>query len=442
MPLHDLAFYFAIFFILGVGAASIGVNIWWAVLLIVIAAIVLFFDPIRDSTSNGAGKNIAIAALTPVALLGFLYFHFYSATASINFVFNNSITTTGIIINDPQYTDKSQKFEIQLQPPHAGKTEIVVATYPRFSYGDKLKITGVLTKANSETGSVMAFPKLELISSGHVNAVKNFLYNVKHSLMANLDKVLPAEKAALGSGLLLGARGGFSDDFKQAMRASGTTHIVALSGYNISLVGIGVMNVLVWFMSRRRAFYFSIAFIILFVLMTGAEASVVRAAIMGIIVMIAERSSRHFDFRNAITLTALMMLIYNPRLLIFSPGFQLSFMALIGLIYLEPWIKKFFGWDSKTGDGIISWRKNLTQTIAAQIGALPIILINFGYFNPLSVIANVLILEFIPITTFFAFAVAVSGFIATGLSLILSLPLSLFLGYEISIINLFGSNWQ
>lgn len=431
MPLHDIAFFFAIFFILGVGSASFGLNIWFLVLMMAIAASVFIFD-----------KKIAVAALTPVALLGFLYFHFYSAASSANFVFDKTITATGIVVSDPQYTDKSQKFEAKLLAPYVGKVEIVTSPYPPFNYGDELRINGAISEANSEAGSEMVFPKLEVVSSGHVNGVKDFLYSVKHSLIANLEKVLPAEKAALGSGLLLGARGGFSDDFKEAMRASGTTHIVALSGYNISIIGIGVMNVLVWLMSRRRAFYFSIGFIILFVLMTGAEASVVRAAIMGIIVIVAERSSRNFDFRNAITLTALMMLIYNPRLLVFSPAFELSFMALLGLIYLEPRIKKLFGWDSKTDNGIIGWRKNLTQTISAQFGALPIILFNFGYFNPLSILANVLILEFIPITTFFAFAVAVSGFIATGLSLVLALPLSLFLGYEISIINLFGSNWQ
>ena len=173
--------------------------------------------------------------------------------------------------------------------------------------------------------------------------------------------------------------------------------------------------------------------------MTGAEASVVRAGIMGIIMLLAERQSRIYSFRNAITLTAFIMLLFNPRLLVFDTGFQLSFAALLGIVYIYPLLKKRF--KIEENEGVMGWKRNLFQTFSAQVAVAPIVLTSFGYFSPTALFSNVLILEFIPVTMLLGFMTATLGFISYGLSLVLGWVTSVFLGYEIFIINLFSLNW-
>ena len=108
------------------------------------------------------------------------------------------------------------------------------------------------------------------------------------------------------------------------MSQSGTTHLVALSGYNITVIAIAVSTLLSYFLRRRIVFWLSILTIIAFVLMTGAEASVVRAAIMGGIILLAKQIGRIHSMRNAIVFAALLMVLFNPKILRFDIGFQLS----------------------------------------------------------------------------------------------------------------------
>jgi len=258
-------------------------------------------------------------------------------------------------------------------------------------------------------------------------------------MIQNINAVLPPEHAALMAGILFGERAEFTDKFEEAMKKSGTTHVVALSGYNVAIIGITLSTALAYLVKRKYAFYASLAAIPAFVIMTGAEASVVRAGIMGIILLLAEQQSRIYSFRNAVTLTAFIMLLFNPTLLVFDTGFQLSFAALLGIVYIYPRFKKRFK-ISEEG-GVLGWKRNLFQTLSAQVAVLPIALTTFGYFSPTALFANVLILEFIPVTMLFGFLTAVLGFFSYGLSLTMGWLTSVFLGYEIFIINLFSLNW-
>ena len=133
------------------------------------------------------------------------------------------------------------------------------------------------------------------------------------------------------------------------------------------------------------------------------------------------------------------MLLLDPNLLIFDVGFQLSFTALLGIVYIEPLLKKYS--RLKLDPGFLSWRDNLRQTTAAQLAVAPIVLVVFGTLSPFSLAANVLILEFIPITMLFGFITALAGLVSFNLSLILSLPTSALLAYETFIIYFFSFNW-
>ena len=170
--------------------------------------------------------------------------------------------------------------------------------------------------------------------------------------------------------------------------------------------------------------------------MTGAEASVVRAAVMGGIILLAKQIGRVHSIRNAIAAAAFIMILYNPKILRFDLGFQLSFMALLGIVYLSPAIRKFL--KMKEEDGFLNWRENFLTTTSAQLAVLPLILINFDNFSLLSLPANILILEAIPLTMILGFILGIIGFIALPLAIIFSWFVNLFLIYELGIIDVFS----
>jgi len=174
--------------------------------------------------------------------------------------------------------------------------------------------------------------------------------------------------------------------------------------------------------------------------MTGAEASVIRAGIMGIIVLLAQKQSRLYSFRNAVAITAFLMLLFNPKLLIFDLGFQLSFAALMGIVYLFPYFERRLGWRDKEGS-IFELKKNGLQTFSAQLAVSPILLIKFGYLSATALLANILILTFIPLTMFFGFITAFLGFVSYELSLVMGLFTNFILSYEILVIKFFALSW-
>lgn len=427
MHLHDIAFYVALFFIIGIGAAGFGINIWISLFATLVIAFVII------------SPKKFVAVFVGITFLGFFYFNFYTVLQSENIPFGQEASLEGIVFRQPKHGLKSEQVDIRLNPPHEGEVRIYSEPGVRFSYGDVLEIKGRVVKSPTGRLNIASFPEITVIESGSGNILKGSLFRLRNSLISNLNEVLPPRHAALMSGLLFGERAEFTDEFKDAMQKSGTTHIVALSGYNIAIIGITLSAMLSYVVGRRRAFYASFIAIPAFVIMTGAEASVIRAGIMGMILLLAERQSRLYSFRNAVVLTALVMLLINPRILVFDLGFQLSFAALLGIVYLYPLFRKRFNISGR--EGVLGWRRNLFQTLSAQLAVAPIILTSFGYFSPTALFANVLILEFVPITMLFGFLTAVLGFFSFSVSLVLGWLTSIFLSYEIFIINLFSFNW-
>lgn len=428
MKLHDIAFYAALFFIIGIGAAGFHINIWLTLSFAAVLGFVLIHS-----------KRTFIAVCVIAVFSGYLYFNFYEVRKDETFPIGEEIVFEGEVYKNPEHRQKSQAIDIDIRHPYKGYIRIYTDPLPRFEYGEVLKISGVVEKSPSGRLNIVSFPEIERIGNIETSSIKKYLFEFKDRMVQNINSVLSPEEAALMNGILLGERAEFSDEFKEAMVKSGTTHIVALSGYNVAIIGITLSTLLSYVMRRKYAFYASFAAIPAFVIMTGAEASVVRAGIMGMILLLAEKQSRIYSFRNAITITAFVMLLINPRLLVFDTGFQLSFAALLGIVYIYPRLKDKF--NIKENEGILGWKRNLLQTFSAQIAVLPIALITFGYFSPTALLANVLILEFIPLTMFFGFLTASFGFFSYGLSLMLGWITSVFLGYEIFIINLFSFNW-
>ncbi|MBZ1348741.1 MAG: ComEC/Rec2 family competence protein [Candidatus Liptonbacteria bacterium] len=435
MRLYDIVFYSAIFFMVGIVFASFRINGFFILLVSFVVFLLFLALSLFKRSGFMIGRPLAVGCLAFFIIIGAFYYHLFFVLQNENIVFNKEIDFHGLIVNDPKIGINNQEFLIEIQPPFKGKIKVYSNVYPSWQYGDILSFNGEIRKT-SRGKNILSFPEMELVKRNTGSDFKFFLYELRQSMSGNLNKVLPSSSAALINGILFGETKRFDSDFKDALIETGTIHIVALSGYNVLIITLGVSSLFSYFSSRRKSFYLTILAVLGFVLMTGAEPSTVRAAIMGILVLTAKQMSRLSNLRNSVTLTAFSMTLFNPNFLVFDLGFQLSFLALLGIVYFEPKIKKILKFGDE--EGFFGWKKNFLTTISAQLGVLPLLLLEFGRFSWFSFLPNILILNVIPITMLFGFLTAVSGFISNFLAVIIGLILNILLRYEIGVINIFS----
>lgn len=354
-----------------------------------------------------------------------------------------SVALEGYICNEPdlradkaKYTICTQKvFLNQSNQDVSGQILITTKRYPEYKYGEKCKIYGQLkTPAIFETFSyrdylsrynvfsVMYSPKIEKIGKGAGNAFFAKTYEWKKSLENKINQIFPEPNSSFLAGLLVGSRRGIPENVMENFNITGLTHIIAISGYNITIVIVFILGIL-RFLPRKIGFYLAIISVIFFTIFVGASAAVIRAAIMGVLGLIALNKGRQTDTTLAILITATLMITYNPKVLWYDVGFQLSFLAVLGLIYVAPFFEKWFEKIPKT----LGLREALMMTLSAQITAIPIILLNFERLSLIAPLANILAAPFIPLAMLFGFIAILVSFVSFKLSLIVGFFAYIFL---------------
>ena len=363
---------------------------------------------------------------------------------SQSFIVGQKADFNGAVVEEPdrrsdfaQYVLKNERF---------GRILVKTNLYPEYFYGDILKISGNLEKPENFSGfdyqNYLAKDNIFLISRNPEITLLNrpeslnfyaYLLILKKNFIAIIDKILSEPKSSFLAALLVGARRTLPDNLTSAFNITGTSHIVAISGYNISIISIMMLNFLSYLLlPRRLIFWIVIISILMFTLIAGAGASVVRAAIMGGLLVLAGREGRFYLVTNAIVFAGAAMLFANPYLLRYDTGFQLSFLAALGLIYLAPHFNRWFAGLPN----FLSFRANLSATLSAQIITFPIIFWEFGRVSLVATLANVLILPAIPTTMLFGFLSGLSGFISLKIAEILILPAWFLLSYQIFVVKI------
>ncbi len=224
-----------------------------------------------------------------------------------------------------------------------GRIMLNVSKYPRYFYGDVIEIKGLLEepfetedfsyKKYLERYSVYGIVKnsrVRVIGKDVRNPFFGIIFLVKEGVQARINALWAEPYASFESGLLLGARKGIPDYLMEAFNITGLTHIIAISGYNISLVIVLVGAVFARF-SRRWKVVLSVGFVVGFTVLVGMSAAVVRAAIMGSIGLIALFFGRSTKVTLTLLMSALLMNLCNPKILPYDVGFQLSFAATCGI---------------------------------------------------------------------------------------------------------------
>jgi len=418
-------------FLLGVLLASMAdswaLSFWLPILIGCLIVFVILF----------LGKPLP-ALLAVFIVIGAGYYAFYDFYQKDEvWEFTKPIVINGIV--------REVKSGLSSQKLKVGEIQITTSRYPIWDYGDEVRVEGVIKKvpdewrgyfAKEDIFGLMNFPKITLVAKNQGSPLKAALLKLNIFIRYALKKVLPPEKAAFMTGLIIGETSEFSPEFKDKLRLTGTAHLVALSGYNIAVIASAAAMFFSFWLSRRWSFVLTMLVILAFVIMTGAESSVVRAAIMGFILLLANQVGQQYFLRNTLAAAALIMVLVNPKVLVFDIGFQLSFAAVLGIAYLRPWLQKIL--HMSDDPGVFSWRSNFLTTTAAQLAVLPIILANSGSFSFLSIFSNILILEVIPLTMTLGFLIVGASIFSYHLALIIGLIAQVFLGYILGIIDIFA----
>ena len=297
----------------------------------------------------------------------------FQASQNMDRYAGKSITISGRISSQINLQGNSQSFNM-------GRVRVRTNLYPAYEYGDKLVISGTLQRQVINrwySRFSLIYPRIERVAAGN-----NIFIGFKNKLAAWYSRVLPEPEASLLAGIALGSKRGLPQEFWQALQTTGTLHIVVASGFNVTVVMGATIFLFAGLMKRTLAIILGIAAVMIYSLMAGLEPAIVRAAIMGSLAYFGQMLGKPSDGLRLLFLAAGAMLWFNP-LFIFDIGFQLSFMATLGLILVCP---RLPGWLPR----------GMKESLAAQIMVWPILLINFGQMSLIGIVVNSLIVPLVP----------------------------------------------
>lgn len=276
------------------------------------------------------------------------------------------------------------------------------------------------------TAEVYEVQDLKLLGAGH--GFRNSLQEFSSLISSKSAKLFSADQGVLAYGVVFGG-GDFSRELKNDFKRSGTTHIVAVSGYNVSIITAWLFD---WLrqIGKNFAGISSLVILIVYYFITGGSASVLRAAVMGVIILLNKFIGRRVQALHILVLAALGILLFNPYA-IFDWGFQLSFMATAGLFFLAPLLESRLAYI-KINKTLL---KTFCETLGAQIFVLPIMIGSFGSFSLIAPLTNLLILPFIPILMAMVFATLMLGLVYQPLGIFAAGLTKIILVYIISIVK-------
>ena len=303
-----------------------------------------------------------------------------------------------------------------------GQVLISLPRYPDdFTQGMRIRVSGMLEEPPEfedfsyknylrryGTVAVLYRPFLEILAPTSRWSIRFWIGQFKAAAENRLNRLLPEPYSSFSAGLLLGSRRGIPADLTDAFMRCGITHIIAISGYNITLM-IVFASGLLRFLPKKAQILGSIVFIVVFVALVGASAAVLRAAVMGILGLVAALGGRRAEVTRLLALTAAGMVLWNPFILVDDLGFRLSFSATAGLIYMSSYVEEFFK-KIRIYDFIpevFSIREAFLTTMSAQTFSVPVILMSFGRVSLIAPLANVMVASFIPLAMLFSFVALV-----------------------------------
>ncbi len=483
-----LAFCFS--FMLGAGIFSFCTDDYFLYPLFILFFIAAFLA-IMNWSRLGARCILLVVLFFILGALRFLVSFPADAPGELHSYNGRPVTVTGFVTAEPDVQIGETRYILAVEKLIENKTEHFVSgkmllknrSYPAFQYGDRLTIKCLLDApfvapdgtfrydkylAQQAVWSVCNNPFITLEEGQSGSPLMGRILKLKSRIGQQIGRLWGEPEASFMAGLLYGSKSGLPKELSENFSRTGVTHIIAVSGFNITIIGtvLGSIFMLAG-LSRRRAFWCILGIICIFVIFTGASASVVRAGIMGSLVLVARQLGRLSRISNVLVFTAAVMTLLNPYVLIWDAGFQLSFLATLGLVYVSPVLEHVIARTCRGGDeaiplitdsffnknwtclsrGLLRLARNdkvkpfvetLIATLSAIIATLPLILFQFGRLSTVAPLVNVLILWCIPWLMLFGFVSLVASFLYFPLGQIIAWLAALGLKYVILVVSFFG----
>lgn len=380
--------------------------------------------------------------------------------------YDEKVTLVGRLAKEPDMREGNMKITLAVESVRAdgedaqyisvdAKVLITVNPYPAYNYGDRLEARGRLQMpADSEDFNyrkylsaqgiafIMYWPEVDLLPQGKRSLALiayGKILEGKKKFREGLEQNLSPPQSTILGAIIFGDQGSgrVSKEWADKLNKSGLRHITAISGMNITIIAqmlfaLG-LAIGLW---RGQAFYFALLILSIYILIVGAPASAVRAGIMGGLFLLAQKVGRPANAGRAIVFAAAGMVALNPLLLTRDAGFQLSFLAMIGMVYMVPSLQRWLNFipDPRW----LPVRSLCAMTLAAQFFTLPLLIYNFGQLSLAAPLANVLIVPFLPLITILGFAYSAISMVWQPLGWIFSWPTWLLMTYIIKIIDIFS----
>lgn len=364
--------------------------------------------------------------------------------------YTGRLAIQGTISGRPEARDASLLLNLdadQLQPEGSrewiqvqGRVLVRADRYQEWAYGDRLVVRGELRAVLRDSGywaeylarqgihTTLEYPTIRLQEGARPDDPRGWIEAIRTRLDAVCAELLPEPHASLLSGILIGSRSGMPADFRDALNVTSTSHVIAVSGFNVTVVA-GIAQLLaIRLLERRKATLLAIAALWLYSLLTGLPPSALRAALMATMGLLAILAGRGGDALSFLLFSGAVMVGLDP-LLLYDLGFQLSFLATVGLVLLEPPLRGLLsrlpGWLAST----------LSVTLAAQLATMPVLVSSFHTLSLVSPLTNLLIAPMLPGIMGLGALVVAAGAVARPLGELLAPIAWVYLTYLVEVIR-------
>lgn len=426
--------------------------------------ITLFFKSIDYKSNNNYIrilkifiKNNIILIFLISALVSSIYLVYYNQRFKKVYNKFNANEIIGTVISNNKETEYKNIYKIRVEGFNGfGRINLILRISKskniRLNYGDKIKVIGEYSvpegarnyggfnyKEYLKTQKVYGIyeaDNVKILEHNNLSFIELSSNIVKLKIIENFNKILPEDKSQLFLGILIGYDDNLSEDIEESFRKSSLTHLLAVSGAHIAYIITGLSFLFRRLkISKRVTSIITIVFLVFFMYMTDFSSSVVRASIMGIILLVALVLFRKNDIKTTISISILVILIENPYKIL-DIGLLLSYFATIGIICFSK-LRKSSKVELKVKDKIIEYiRDMILITIFANIFVIPIMIYNFNTVSLTFVVSNLIAGILIGPITIGGFILTIMSFISIKFTYVISIPYNLLLDLLIQSTNI------
>jgi competence protein ComEC len=437
---------------------AVPVYVWGGVATLSLMAAI----PLHSQTARRALVCIAALALAGVRLT--LAQPGFDERSLVQYNDRGERILTGVVAGEPDVRGDHVTYDLNVERVGAqagpfslaqGAARVRGPRYPVYAYGDRLQVRGepetppVLQDmdyreylAGKGIYTYVYAEQVERLGEDRGSVWQQALLHIKGRARETIGRILPEPEASLLAGILLGIEGEIPSETMAAFSTTGTTHVIAISGFNIAIiVGLLMATVGRLVRDRRLAGGIAVAGVLLYTILVGGDAAVVRAAVMGTLAVVGMSIGRQGLAYNSLAAGVIFLTAWNPFTL-WNIGFQLSVAATLGLIlygdlfknHLQRLIAQKIA--SQRAEQLAEWANEaLLLTLAAQITTLPLIVRQFGQLSLVTLFTNLLVLPVQPLLMVCGGAATLVGLLFEPLGRVLGWAAYLWLTWTIRVVE-------